>query len=107
MLGWDYRDGAGNCPPGMYRVDAYHDCVPIQSPAVIQQQQLEQIATHYVDDSATTSGQSTASGSIGGAPYQMPVMQPITGASGASGGGLDSTTMLIIGAVLVIVLMKR
>lgn len=89
----------------MYRADSFHDCVPIQSPAVIQQQNLATIAAHYVDTSGTTGGQSTQDASTQALQPVTPVTVPPIASSGLL-GGLDLTTLLVIGAVLFFVMKK-
>jgi len=90
------------CPPGMSRPGPMYDCRPNVSGQSYYQDDLARHAAQYVDDSSTQ-GQSTSTGAITSAPYQMPVVQgPVV----ANGGGLDMTTLLIVG-VLLIFLMKR
>lgn len=98
----------GNCPPGYSRPGPMYDCRPNTSGQTYLQEDLARTAAHYVDDSSTqgqsTQGQST-SGAITGAPYQMPVVQGVAATSGGI-GGIDTTTLLIIGVLLIFV-MKR
>lgn len=106
MLGtFDYRDGYGNCPQGYYRPAPMYDCRPNVSGARIQQQGLQSIAAHYIDDpipvqaGATTQGATT--GAIpGGYQVQASLPAPI-----ATGG--ISPMMLIIGAAALVFVMKK
>lgn len=94
------------CPPGTSRPGPMYDCRPNVSGQTYLQEDLARQATHYVDDSATTQGQSTNNAAITGAgpAYQMPVLQPAIQTGGI--GGLDTTTLIVIG-VLLVFLMKR
>ena len=100
-MAFDYRDGAGNCPPGYYRPAAGYDCRPVVSGAVIQQQNLEQVAAHYVD--------TEPAGSVAAAAPQLEPMPFQFGApvnATATGGGLDLTTLLLVGLGIFLVMKK-
>ncbi len=96
------------CPPGYSRPAPIYDCRPNVSGQTYLQEDLARIAARYVDD-GSTSGQSTGSQTTASVPvnYQMPAVQqqPVV-ASGLS-GGIDNTTLLIIGTVIVFFLIKR
>jgi hypothetical protein len=96
----------GGCPPGYYRPSALYDCRPQTSGQTYLQTDLQRIATQYVDD-GSTGGTSTASQStVSAPPYQMPVVGASLPVAQAS-GGIDPTMLLMIGAVILIVMMKK
>lgn len=100
-MAFDYRDGAGNCPPGYYRPAEFYDCRPQVSGQVYQQQNLQALAAHYVDEGPT--GPQTQ------APAQQVNQQPVfypPVASPQSGSGLDLTTLLLIGVAVFFVMKK-
>lgn len=79
-----------------------YDCRPMIDPQVIQQRNLEAAAAHYTDDNATTAGPTTQTATTANPPYQVPAAAPVA----PTGGGLDMTTLLLIGVALFFV-MKR
>jgi hypothetical protein len=81
----------------------------MQDPGVIQQQAvLPNVGTQQYATDAQIQAMNGASTASTGGGYQAPSFQMPTGIGTAtSGSGIDTTTLLIIGAVLVIFLMKR
>ena len=107
-MAFDYRDGAGNCPPGMYRPAVGYDCRPNVSGQVLQQQNMQAIAAQYIDNGSSTNGSNTALSTTTGQQtqgYTTPTLLSQV-APATSGGGLDLTTLLIIGALALFLIKK-
>ena len=106
-MAFDYRDGYGNCPPGYYRPAPMYDCRPSQSPVVIQQENLRRASAYYVDTGEADASQQVQRTQQHAPDYYAPTVQaPPAYAPASSGGGLDLTTLLILGAVLFFVMKK-
>jgi hypothetical protein len=93
------------CPPGMYRPGALYDCRPMSDPGVVQQQAV--LPNVGIQQYATDAQIQAMNGASTAGVYQAPSFQMPAIGQAASVGGLDTTTLLIIGAVLLIFLMKR
>ncbi len=105
-MAFDYRDGAGNCPPNYYRPAVGYDCRPVTSGAFYQQQDLSAVAAHYVDDSSTAANTTRSTGAPAQSFYTaQPPVTPMVQAPVAS-GGFDTITLLLIGVAAFLLLKK-
>lgn len=108
MLGaFDYRDGWGNCPPGMYRPDPFNDCRPNVSGQYIQQHELSKSAAVYTDESSTQGNSTQSTGAPSQSFYTAQPPQSIQAPVVSGSGGSDNTMLLLLGAVALVLVMKK
>lgn len=106
-MAFDYRDAYGNCPPGYYRPAPMYDCRPVESPVVIQQENLRRASAYYVDTGEAGAGQTQQQQPAQPQPnYYAPTQPAPAYNQGAAGGGIDPTMLLLIGVALFFVMKK-